>query len=99
MTTETNEQFLARVGDPRDDIYGENFKKQYVIDDLAEALRRLWAAEERIAKLEAALQEQWEENHFEHCSRLDPDGECHQPAGCQWPLPAALAQPQPGPAQ
>jgi hypothetical protein len=52
------------------------------------------SAEDRIRELErenALLREelwqQWQENHFEHCSRRWPHGE-NDP--CMWPLPPIL---------
>jgi hypothetical protein len=41
-------------------------------------------------QLRAALLNQWEYNHFEHCSRLNDDGTCHNVDRCNWALPVEL---------
>jgi hypothetical protein len=48
---------------------------------------RLHEALRRIAELREALEEEWEANHVEHCSREWPHPEGYR---CCWPKPAAL---------
>lgn len=55
------------------------------MEDTQEELDRL---QHEVAALREELWTQWEENHFEHCSREWP----HPPGReCYWELPAILA--------
>lgn len=61
----------------RSDIIRQGFEAMEGRDRLAAAL----------ARVEAELQEQWEYNHYEHCSDEWPHPEGK---ACHWPLPVSL---------
>lgn len=48
---------------------------------------RIAALEAEIAALTAALWDQWESNHWEHCGEWPHDDD-----DCRWPMPPALAR-------
>jgi len=49
-------------------------------------------AVELIVALREALQEQWEEAHFDHCGRLNGPGDTCLQHPCMWPKPKALTE-------